>query len=291
MNTLDNAMRELFLEVLQSPEAGAAITKHVADCLQQNRGRNENYGSNNSSKIEEFPEDNVHEQLYNEVKAEAERLGKMVVAKQTAIDEMQLTLEDKTKIISRMQMELVEKQAEINDLRVKNHQLAEELLQSNKSVEELKQLHQIELQAKDDIYDHKDGEIVARDKALREKDNKIAQLERDISDWEGMYNNLLDEIDMYKDRNDVLECEKDQLFDELTKLQERTDEKLGKGWRFNDDYAKLLNQVENEDDLAENEPLAEETTIEKEENAEDEKENKEAVTEGVPKKVYTLMTE
>ena len=37
LNSLDEAMRKLFLEVLQSPEAGEAINGHLAKYLQEKK--------------------------------------------------------------------------------------------------------------------------------------------------------------------------------------------------------------------------------------------------------------
>ena len=60
MNSLDEAMRKLFLEVLQSPEAGEAINGHLAKYLQEN-GYKIGYASYwNANVVTEVTDGTVH---------------------------------------------------------------------------------------------------------------------------------------------------------------------------------------------------------------------------------------
>lgn len=244
MNSLDEAMRKLFLEVLQSPEAGEAINGHLAKYLQENGYKKDNEDNQEGTFT-------VSESGYQEIKNEIEKLERRLLDKQEEIDSLRRDLNDSQKVINWQKMQIVEKQNEINDLNVKNEQLSVELMQSNKSVEEMKQLQQMEAESRNDAFDQKlglkDKEIAQKDRIIRDKDIRIQDLNEELDKRDSMYINLLDEIDMYKDRNEVLECEKDQLFDELTKLQQLCEEKLGKGWRFDHDYAKMVEALEEDE--------------------------------------------
>lgn len=253
MNSLDEAMRKLFLEVLQSPEAGEAINGHLAKYLQENGYKKDNEDNQEGTFT-------VSESGYQEIKNEIEKLERRLLDKQEEIDSLRRDLNDSQKVINWQKMQIVEKQNEINDLNVKNEQLSVELMQSNKSVEEMKQLQQMEAESRNDAFDQKlglkDKEIAQKDRIIRDKDIRIQDLNEELDKRDSMYINLLDEIDMYKDRNEVLECEKDQLFDELTKLQQLCEEKLGKGWRFDHDYAKMVEALEeDETDSEENQEI------------------------------------
>ena len=262
MNSLDEAMRKLFLEVLQSPEAGEAINGHLAKYLQENGYKKDNSDNQDGTFT-------VSESGYQEIKNEIEKLERRLLDKQEEIDSLRRNLDDSKKVINWQKIQLVEKQNEINDLNVKNEQLSVELMQSNKSVEEMKQLQQMEAESRYDAFDQKlglkDKEISHRDRIIRDKDIRIQDLNEELDKRDSMYINLLDEIDMYKDRNEVLECEKDQLFDELTKLQQLCEEKLGKGWRFDHDYAKMVEALEEDESDSEETPNAETETVDPEE--------------------------
>lgn len=270
MSAFDEAIQKMFFEMLQSAEAEEVITNLLSKYLEENGYNKENSGVQEGVFT-------VSESAYQEIRTEMEKLKRQLDEKQKELNDFHNKIKDSNRIISWQKIQIAEKQNEIKELTDKNEQLSVELMQANNSVEEMKQLRQMEVESKNDIFEQKlvlkDKEIENKERIISNKDVKIRDLTDELDKRDTMYLNLLEEMDAYKDRNEVLECEKTQLFEELTMLQHLCEEKLGKGWRFEHDYEKMIEA------LAEDEEESEE---EKDENIESDKaESKVLMTEVV----------
>lgn len=248
MSAFDEAIQKMFFEMLQSAEAEEVITNLLSKYLEENGYNKENSGVQDGVFT-------VSESAYQEIRTEMEKLKRQLDEKQKELNDFHNKIKDSNRIISWQKIQIAEKQNEIKELTDKNEQLSVELMQANNSVEEMKQLRQMEVESKNDIFEQKlvlkDKEIDNKERIISNKDVKIRDLTDELDKRDTMYLNLLEEMDAYKDRNEVLECEKTQLFEELTMLQHLCEEKLGKGWRFEHDYEKMIEALAEEEEESE----------------------------------------